>query len=92
MWAAIGLLASTCIALAYGLWGPYTPGLSEPQEVVMQEYLAVYCRPPTVAKVEGRVASLEFNLGEAAALSRLTIRMGIGGRALAEYGKCRMRR
>lgn len=89
MWGAIAILAVACIALAYALVGPYTPGLSEPQEVVMREYLAVYCRSPARNPADARVASAEFGLGEAAVLSRLTIRMGIAGRAIAEYAKCR---
>lgn len=58
--------------------------LEWPQEVLLEDYQAVYCHPqkPTDPM------QAEFYLGEAATLSRLTIRSGIGSLALSRRLSC----
>lgn len=53
------------------------------QEAILREYLAVYCSPADRNHVERWI-------GNAEAMSRISISAGLGERALAEYALCKI--
>lgn len=70
-------------AATYCLFDPRIH-LDEPQRVLLAEYKAIYCQ----AQKPSDPMQAEFYLGEAATLSRLTIRSGIGSLALSRRLSC----
>lgn len=55
------------------------------RQAILNDYLAIYCHHALLSK------DPMFLAGNAAALSRIIIKAGIGPLALAEYGKCRVK-
>ncbi len=83
--AALALaLLGTHLAVAIAAYVAVDPvGHFDPtQRLIFIEYLAVYCPQKKPDKPE-------FAMGEAAVLSRLSLKAGIGGAALVESQKCR---
>lgn len=80
----VGLMMSFAGGLLVG-WlvvGPL-PRPELAQEAILDEYIAIYCHRPDREHIERW-------LGNAEAMSRISIRAGLGERALAEYALCKI--
>ena len=77
--AAVALIVA---GVTYNICDPRSKANGAQQEI-LEEYLSAYCRLDPLH-------SKDFQAGEMAVLSRLTIATGIGTLALAEYAKCKV--
>lgn len=78
---AINVLCSILILSGVIFFVEIQP-LNLTQEVVLSEYLSIYCAQ------DDRHDPM-FSIGAKAAISRVSVKSGIGARALVEYAKCK---
>lgn len=77
--------ASLIVGIAIGfLYIGTLPDTSLSQKAIIGEYLAIYCNPPNKNRMERWI-------GEAQLLSKISIKAGLGERALAEYALCKIK-